>query len=465
MQVPMDWSDPLGQKITLDIARFQTNSTSKKGSLFVNPGGPGGPAQEFCYLQATGVGYFSDNLMESFDLICPDPRGVGVSSRVQCDSDLWQQTPSYFVNDEASFQDVLNFNKKLGASCLNMTGPLLGFVDTTSAARDLDAIRIGLGEAKLNWLGFSYGTQLGAAYAELFPQNVRAMALDGVVNHAESAVDSLVLSAWAMEDEVTRLLAWCNANSSCAFHNESGDAAVAWDAMIANANKSPIPAPGCLATSNSSSAGTCKANVTGYEIIFNMENHFQSPSQWPKYSQAIKEAMDGNATILSTPIPVSSSALDFPNLAIGCLDWQMNASTFEQHITIQRLGEAMFPHTLGSSMFLQFATTCVGWPFEVTNPQHWLNSTQMAKAPPILIAQSTNDPATPLPWAYGVAAQIPSHALVTRVGDGHTSYGTSLKMQAIMDAYLVNLTIPAPNTIVIDPMGNPGGSALTQMLG
>jgi pimeloyl-ACP methyl ester carboxylesterase len=458
----MDWSNPNGEQITLDMTRVRTNGSSRIGSLLINPGGPGGQVTSLCLLQAQGLSIVSDKVMEQFDLICPDPRGVGKSSRVKCDSTLWQQTPSYFINDEASFQEVLDFNKKLGESCLNLTGPLLGFVDTTSAARDLDAIRIALGDAKLNWLGFSYGTQLGAAYAELFPQNVRAMVLDGVVNHAESAVDSLVLSAWAMEDEVTRLLAWCNTNSTCAFHNATQDAALAWDQLIANANKNPIPAPGCLTTSNTTKAGTCSPNATGYDIIFNMENNFGSATSWAEYSQAIKEAIDGNATLLSTPIPGASS-LGYPNLAIGCLDWQMNASTFNEHTTIQNLGAAMFPHTLGSSMFLQFATTCVGWPFEVTNPQHWLNATQMAKAPPILIAQSEHDPATPLPWAYGVAAQIPSATLVTRVGDGHTSYHHSAPMAAIVDAYLVNLTVPAQNTIVVDTANNPGGVALTQM--
>ncbi|KAI1620506.1 Alpha/Beta hydrolase protein [Exophiala viscosa] len=464
MQVPMDWSDPRGQNITLDVARLRTNSTSRIGSLFFNPGGPGGFAQRFCYSQALGESAFSEMLMDHFDLICPEPRGVGKSSSVQCDSSLWQQQPSNIINDEATFQEVLNFSKKLGESCLNMTGPLLGLVDTTSAARDLDAIRIGLGEAKMNWLGFSYGTQLGAAYAELFPQNVRAMALDGVVNHAGSAVDSLLLDNWGDDRpyEVTRLLAWCNANSSCAFHNETYDAALAWDAMIADANKNPIPAPGCLATSKSSYAGTCKPKITGYEILFSVGNHFGRPDLWPWYSQVIKEAINGNATLLSSSISSSSESSDFANLAVGCLDWQMNVSTFEQHTTLQQLGEAMYPESFGSSMMFDFATLCMAWPFNVTNPQHWLDSTQMAKAPTILLVQSTNDHNTPLPWAYGLAAQIPKVALVVRVGDDHTSYGVSVEIQAIMDAYLVNLTVPPPNTIV-DPAANRSALSLNQL--
>ncbi|KAI1609476.1 Alpha/Beta hydrolase protein [Exophiala viscosa] len=452
MQVPMDWSDPLGQKITLDIARLQTNGTSRNGTLFVNPGGPGGAAHDYCYNQALGEGRFSGILMEHFDLICPDPRGVGPSSMVQCDINLWQSMPSEFIDDEASFQQVLEYNKKLGESCLNMTGPLLGFVDTTSVARDLDAVRIGLGESKMNWLGFSYGTQLGAAYAELFPQNIRAMALDGIVNHAESAIDALVLDNWGddREYEVTRLLAWCNANSSCAFYNETDDAALAWDAMIANANKNPIPAPGCLATSKSSYAGTCKPKITGHEIFSGLENYLGRPNLWPWYSQLIKEAIDGNATLLSSSISSSSVSFDLANLAVGCLDWQMNVSTFEQYTTLQSLVQAMAPTSLGSSMLFGFAARCVGWPFNVTNPQHWLNSTQMAKAPWILLVQSTNDHSTPLPWAYGLAAQIPRAALVTRVGDDHLSYKRNPEVRAIVDAYLVNLTVPEPNTVV-DP--------------
>merc|ERR1712000_521262 len=279
LEVPMDWTNPNGEHITLDITRLKTNSSSKIGSLFLNPGGPGGRAGPLCEEQAEGYSIFSAALVESFDLICPDPRGVGASSQISCDPDLWSQTPSYYVDDEASFQAVLEFNKKLGADCLQRSGPVLGFVDTTNAAKDLEAIRLALGEDKFDYLGFSYGTQLGAAYAELFPDKIRTMTLDGDVDHSMDELDGFVMSNWAMEDELNRFFAWCNKNETCAFHSDR-DAAEVWDEMIASANKNPIPAPGCSKSADTASAGTCRGQVTGYNIIFNLENHFQDPARW-----------------------------------------------------------------------------------------------------------------------------------------------------------------------------------------
>ncbi|KAK5192943.1 hypothetical protein LTR99_010690 [Exophiala xenobiotica] len=450
LEVPMDWTNPNGAHITLDITRLKTNSTSKIGSLFLNPGGPGGRAGPLCEEQAEGYSLFSPALVESFDLICPDPRGVGASSQISCDPDLWSQTPSYYVDDEASFEAILDFNKKLGADCLQRSGPLLGFVDTTNAAKDLEAIRVALGEDKFDYLGFSYGTQLGAAYAELFPDKIRTMTLDGDVDHSMNELDGFVMSNWAMEDELNRFFAWCNKNETCAFHSDDRDAADIWDEMIASANQSPIPAPGCSKAADTASAGTCRDQVTGYNIIFNLENHFQTPARWPQISTYINQTIHGNATYFSNPLG-GPNDLDYPNLAIGCLDWGSNSTTFDEHVALQNLGEAMFPHSLGSSMWLQFSTTCIGWPFPVTNPQHFLNPAKMALAPPILLVNSDHDPATPLPWAHGLHRQIPSSVLLTRTGDGHTSYTTNDQVRAMMDDYMINMKLPAPNTVVQEP--------------
>ncbi|KPI43184.1 putative hydrolase [Cyphellophora attinorum] len=460
LKVPMDWDNSAASDtVLLDITRFPTNSSTRIGSLFVNPGGPGGPASGMCIAAADPNGAWTDAILSHFDIICPEPRGVGQTSAVKCDPEIWMETPSYFTDDQASFDTVTAFNKRLGSSCLNMTGPLLGYVDTMSAAKDLDAIRQALGEEKMNYLGYSYGTQLGSQYAELFPDKIRAMVLDGNLDHGQSAIEMFVDDNYAMEDEVRRLLDWCDNNSTCAFHNATGGAVKAWTDMIENANKHPIPAPGC----GPSHAGeyTCKPNVTGYDIIFNLENYFPA-LDWEGVSQNIKEAMDGNATQLANPAPKNrentTAALEFSNLAIGCLDWHMDVNTIEEHQARTLLGKSMFPLTLGSGMALQWATTCINWPFKPTNPQHELDPAAMSRAPPILLLQSTHDPATPLSGAQTLIKQIPSAVMVVRSGDGHTSYGPgSPEITKLTDAYLVNLTVPDKGTIVQDVAQNPGG--------
>lgn len=447
LAVPMDWSNPDGTKIQLAVSRVRTNGTNKLGSIFFNPGGPGGPVLDQCAALAVAGDVAWNELMEHYDIICPDPRGVGYSTPVQCDADLWASTPSYFVNSEDEWQQVKDFNKVLGESCLNLTGPMMGFVDTASAAKDLDALRAAVGEKKFNYLGFSYGTQLGARYAELFPENIGRMVLDGGVDPSLNELSSFVQGNWAMNNELSRFFEWCDFDSACALHG-SGNSTAIWDALIARANRKPIPAPGCNANSTGDRAGECKTEATGYELIFELENHFQSPDNWPLISQWIQEANEGNATALSLDL----GGLSYANLAIGCLDNPVESTTYEEHVALQNLGSAMFPHALGSSMQLQFATTCIGWPFNATNPPHHFNSTVGDKLAPILIVNAEHDPATGISEALGLHRQIPNSVFLTRTGDGHTSYTGYPEMRAIMNEWLINGTLPEPNTLVVEDL-------------
>lgn len=450
LEVPMDWNHPSGSKIQLDVARLRTNSSSRLGSIFYNPGGPGGPARPACAALSQGSGSWS-TLLDHYDLICPDPRGVGPSSQVKCDDDLWAATPSYFVDSEEEWEEVLEFNKKLGESCLNMTGPHLGFVDTASAAKDLDALRAAVGDEKFNYLGFSYGTQLGARYAELFPDRIGRMVLDGGVDPSIHEYQFFIEGNWAMNDELDRFFQWCDYNSTaCALNDgtNSSDSAAVWDAMIARANREPIPAPGCAANATGPLAGTCKTTVTGYDIIFKLENIFQAYDTWPTLSEYMKEANEGNATQLS----IDLGPMNYVNLAVGCLDNPATSTTFEEHVALQNLGKAMFPHALGSSMELQFSTTCIGWPFNSTNPPHVFNSSAGNDISPILIVNSEHDPATPISEALGLHRQIPNSVFLTRTGDGHTSYTANARIRAAMNAWLVNGTLPSQNTVVVEEL-------------
>lgn len=165
LQVPLDWGDPSGKKITLGMVRAQAADASKRlGNLIFNPGGPGSAASQFVE-EAAGV--FTAGVLEHFDIIGLDPRGVGLSSRIQCDPDIFNERVSVFPSDQASFTKMVKKQRALGESCLSLTGPLLGHIDSVSVARDVEAVREALGDEKLNFLGLSYGSLLGATYAEL----------------------------------------------------------------------------------------------------------------------------------------------------------------------------------------------------------------------------------------------------------------------------------------------------------
>src|SRR5690242_17734946 len=209
LPVPLDYAEPGGGQITIGLNRLPaTDPGLRLGSLVFDPGGPGGAGTAVVALAARGAPIFSPALRQRFDLIGFDPRGVGRSTPIRCDPTLWNQPVSLFPQDAAGFARLLAHNQALGDSCARLTGPLLGHVDTVSAARDIEAVRLALGEGKLNFFGVSYGSMLGAAYAELFPGNIRTMALDGALDHAMPPAGMLADEARAYEDALDRFFAW-----------------------------------------------------------------------------------------------------------------------------------------------------------------------------------------------------------------------------------------------------------------
>ena len=205
MSVSLDYTQPNGERITIGMNRLPALDPEQRiGSLVFNPGGPGGAATEIVALEALGASLFTPAVRARFDIVGMDPRGVGASTPVRCDPGIWNQVVSWFPRDETSFTQLREHYRAFGESCLRLTGPLLAHLDTTNVARDLESVRAALGEGKLNFLGLSYGSQLGAAYAELYPENIRVMALDGALDHAQPASAMLADEAGAYEDAFDR---------------------------------------------------------------------------------------------------------------------------------------------------------------------------------------------------------------------------------------------------------------------
>jgi pimeloyl-ACP methyl ester carboxylesterase len=334
LQVPLNWAAPSQGNITLAIARLQALDQRKRiGSLFWNAGGPGQSAIPWVEGQASGTPYFTENLVGHFDIIGMDPRGIGSSTRIKCDPDIWNERVSYFPTTEAEYEAVKSHNRRLGKSCLERSGPLVGFMDTMSVARDMEAVRIALDDGKLNFLGISYASQLATQYAELFPDNFRAIAIDGNLDHSQSEVANAVIEASTYELVFTRFAKWCSETISCAFYGK--DVLDSFAKLVAAARQKPIPAPGCL---TGPAAGQCKANVTGEEILFNAQNGLLFKvgrpeiglppllQGWVVLGQAISEALHGNATLLSSELALSEDSGAFGGEAVVCLDWTSSTS-------------------------------------------------------------------------------------------------------------------------------------------
>lgn len=342
-------------------------------------------------------------------------------------------------------------------------------MDTTSAARDIEAIRVALGEKPLNYLGFSYGTQLGMAYAELYPENIRSMVLDGVLDHSQSETNMFVMESQTFEEELDRFFEWCNTTSECALQGQ--DAPRLFDELIDRAAKTPIPAPGC--------DKACRKDVTAYELIhgIGMDESIlrKTPPPgrsggWPLLSRNLKAAMAGNATPFSEPIwykgisdieanslwgELGSECQDWvctlPRLAFRCriLTWchQFHSSkSVAETKTKNQLGKATAPHTQGISQSYDLQLRCLGWPTALTNPPHVAKI--HGNPNPILLVNAYHDPSTSYDWAVAGQKQIKNSVLLSRDGDGHTSYGLAGEASKMMDEYLVSLKVPLPNTVV-----------------
>ncbi len=216
IKVPLDWADPNGQTITLQLNRSKARKPDERlGSVVINPGGPGGSG-----LDLTGyfVGFAGDSLLDHYDVVGFDPRGVGKSTPINCGTT--KELDAYFtaqdVAETAADVTMLDArNAAFAEHCRALSGPLIENVDTASAARDMDVIRDAVGDPKLNYLGFSYGTQLGATYAVLYPQNVGRFVLDGAVDFLLSEQDLSAGQARGFEASLDAYIADCLTQANC----------------------------------------------------------------------------------------------------------------------------------------------------------------------------------------------------------------------------------------------------------
>ena len=230
LAVPLDWSDPGAGRIELALAR-RPSGGHRVGVLLTNPGGPGGSGVQL--VQDAGD-LFDKSVLDRFDIVSWDPRGVGASAPADCGSKL-----DYFYEVDRSGVDPATATanavvaKRLAADCARETGRRLPFLSTNATVRDMDAIRAAMGVATIDYLGFSYGTYIGALYADRYPARVRAMVLDGAIDPAASYDDSTVRQAVGFERSFDAFLAWCHGNKHCAFAR-GGNPRTAFDDLMAS---------------------------------------------------------------------------------------------------------------------------------------------------------------------------------------------------------------------------------------
>jgi pimeloyl-ACP methyl ester carboxylesterase len=448
LAVPLDYRRPRGATIRLGFNRLRAQDRRRPiGSLIVNPGGPGGAGSDVVAVEAAGGGLWHPALHRRFDLIGMDPRGVGRSTRVRCDPDAYNRPVSLFPRTAAQFRRLARYARRLGRSCRERTGPLLGHVDTLSVARDMEALRRALGDGKLNFLGLSYGAEIGTLYAERYPKRIRAMALDGILDHSIATEALFADDAVAYEDTFNRFTAWCARSADCALHGR--DVAALFDQLVQRADQHPIPVPECA-------TAPCRTPVTGGDIRLNAYDLLlvKSPIPalgnrgWNGFAEALAALEAGDASAFARPLVTSPRDGTFAGLAVNCVDYPPLIRGFRDLVSTTLLARSLAPHTQGAGEAWTGFVGCIHWPARLANPPH---RARIDGAPPILLVSSTHDPSTPYRWAHDLLRQIPHAVLLTREGDGHTS--SFLRPSRTTNAiarYLITRKTPPPNTVYRD---------------
>ena len=431
LKVPLDDAQRGGPTISLALIRAPARDPEHRiGSLVVNPGGPGGSGVD--YLRAAASS-FSDVLRDRFDLVSFDPRGVGASAPVECHADL----DAYYAldfdpDDQAEREQMEAGAQALVQACERSAGAELPYLTTDRAARDLDRIRKALGDRRLTYLGYSYGTYLGAWYAQQFPKRVRALVLDGPIDPALDATAMQVQQAVGFERSLDLFLAQCASDRSCAFSRDGG-AAAAYDALRARLEGAPVPTKD--GSGREFSGSLFDIGVT--EILYRGKDYF------PDLARALDAADRGNVSRLleaADRYTYRHSDGSYDNvqdafLAIGCADGPpvggpsgLAAIEAEAARQAPRLGRTIVNGSL----------PCAFWPVAAPPPA----ALHARGAAPILVLGTRNDPATPFAWAEGLASELESGVLVTIEGERHTAYPGNDCVNRVVEDYLVRGAVP-----------------------
>ncbi|KAB2348316.1 alpha/beta hydrolase [Actinomadura rudentiformis] len=429
LRLPIDWARPDGPKFDLAIARRQADAATRTGTLVFGPGGPGDSGVERV---GTGLDRFSPEVRRRFDIVSFDPRGVGLSSPVTCTPALLAERPSPKMTSQADFESTIAYNKRLRDDCRANTKPagIFDHLDSGQTVRDLEAIRVALGEKKLTFHGSSYGAMLGALYAETYPRNLRAMVLESVMDHSVPTTRAFLRdAAGSGQDLFDEFVKWCAGNAECALRDR--DVRAVWTKLRAKADRGELATPPRL-------AGRLGSRLTSSDLV-NMVA-FRA-FYGPDFALLAKDIVDMETREASGPPPKLSPLP--PALPVFCSDWRLPVRNYREYASLVRTMNKTAPD-MPYMMHLRMTASCLGAP--TANPQHRLKPAAR-KAPTVLLVNAAHDPATPHKWAASVARQFGRKGvLVTYDGWGHGSATEGPCMENAVDGYLTDLKVPARGT-------------------
>ena len=437
IEVPFDYADPDQGSFVLYVKKHNASSPADRiGSMMVNPGGPGFGGSS---LADDAQYYFSQDLIDRFDIIAWDPRGTGESTPAINCVDTFDE---YFGLDSPpetpeEKQALIDASQAFNDKCAENSGTILPYISTMASAQDINSLRLALGEEKVSYFGFSYGSELGTTWATMFPETVRAIVVDGAVDPNASSVQEGMNQAKGFEGQLTTFLKQCSEKTTCAFHN-GGKAEDAFDKLVLDIDTTPLE------------VSKDRTPVTQGVLFTAVAQAMYSDYYWPQLSEALNAAQGGDGKgILQLYDDYYQRNTDgtYGNeleafLAISCLDDPGATSAAEVDLHIEEFITAA-PRLGGN---FAYGYSCALWPVEQAD-----KVTITGKgAGPIVVIGTTGDAATPLESTRKMALGLEQGILIVVDANQHTGYGANNCVVKAVDEYLIKLKVPANETTCKD---------------
>ncbi|KKD06826.1 alpha/beta hydrolase [Streptomyces sp. WM6386] len=440
--VPLDYAEPASGTLQLALARYRATGKSR-GSVLLNFGGPGGAGVS--ELASSGNEFMG--LAKGYDVVSFDPRGVGRSSPVSCGDGTDEALAAAEDGDDP--RALLRQLKRVAAACAEHSGPVLPHIGTVNASRDMDVMRAALGDKKLNYLGFSYGTRLGAVYAAQFPKKVGRLVLDGVDTLTEPLTEQSRVGAEGQQTALEDFIDWCTEDIACPFGQDPRKAREQVVRLVDSLDQDPLPSDWGY-------------DFTGQDLVGAISQALYSRELWPLLERALAQLVEDGDTRGIEAFASGGSALPvrarndgdladedevpLDNLpaalmAINCADDPDRPTADE--IT-RDLGRLRAEYEDASPVFGRYrlteVLTCYGRP---KGTDFIRDEVRDVHTPKMLLVGTRGDPATPYRWTVETAKRLGGSAVVLdNKGDGHTGYGSSKCVQRKVDSFLLYGTLP-----------------------
>jgi pimeloyl-ACP methyl ester carboxylesterase len=436
LAVPINYNKISEGTFSIAVLRYQAQDPKHRiGSLIVNPGGPGASGVQYAY---NAEYIFSPDITDRYDVVGFDPRGVSGSEPIRCFTD--KEADANFAADskldsQAELDATIKDTKEFINKCLKKNDHITSF-STANAARDMDILRAAVGDSKLNYMGKSYGTYLGALYAKLFPNNIGHVVLDGAVDPTISNYEQTAAQAVAFDGALASFIDACKSSNECPLAKDSATARNQIISLFASTAKRPLPLK--------DHKGDKRVLTESLMVIGTASALYDSENGWPTLMSAISEAMKGYGDSyidLADQYTGRQSDGTYPDnefdsgAVIDCLDFAETRSVAQIEADAKKIALAapVFGPYLGYG-----GLTCKYFP--ATKP---VVVTALKTNVPIIVIGTTRDPATPYAWAIGLHKILTNSQLLTFVGDGHTGQGRgNACVDDAIDAFYLRSVLP-----------------------